>query len=132
MALIDLLDPGRQIVEGAPLCDRVNEDDSCCALVIRLGDGFEALLACRVPDLHFDVESVDREDFDFEVYADGGDVVGFEVIVDEAEEDVGFSDCSVSDDDQFDHVVVAIVCAFGMHWGDSFSWFYPDDYNRSH
>jgi len=124
MAVVDLFDPVGEIVEGPSFSNRVDKDDSSCSFIIRLSYSFEALLACSVPDLHFDVESIDWQDFYFEVYTNSGDVVEFELIVDETEKDVGFSDCSVSDDDEFDHVIIAFIRAFGLHFSDSYKLVY--------
>lgn len=46
-----VLDPVRHRQEGAPLGDVVCQDGPVGAAVVALGDGAEALLASRVPDL---------------------------------------------------------------------------------
>ena len=54
----------------------IDNDDAVSSLVIGRGDGFEALLACRVPDLQLDCLAVNLQCADFlrlfeshEVYA---------------------------------------------------------------
>jgi len=49
--LLNLCQPILDILKALFVCDVVDQDDAMCALVLRAGDGLEALLACCVPDL---------------------------------------------------------------------------------
>ena len=108
LRFIDLFDPVLEVVKGLAVGDTVDEDDTRCTFVVGFGDGFEPFLAGRIPYLHFDFDAVDIDGFDFEVDADGGDVRHFVLLVDVAQEDVGFPDCGVPNDDQLDQVVVLL------------------------
>lgn len=99
LRFVDLFDPVFKVIEGLAISDRIDQDDSCCALVIGLGNGFEAFLSSSVPYLHFNFDAIDVNSFDFEVDTDSGDVRHFVLLIDVAEEDVSFSDCGVSYDD---------------------------------
>ena len=77
--------------------------------VVCVGDGSESLLAGGVPDLELDVFVVDVEGFEAEVYADCCHVVLGELVVGETEEETGFADGGVADDDVFEEVVVLTV-----------------------
>jgi spermidine synthase len=66
---LNLLQPVFERLKGATIIHRVRHDNPHRALVVGLGDGLEALLAGRVPDLHADLLAVDLDGFDFEVDA---------------------------------------------------------------
>ena len=53
--LLDLLEPGGDIVEGLLLGDVVDQDDPVRALVVGRGDRLEALLPGRVPDVQLEL-----------------------------------------------------------------------------
>ena len=94
-----MLDPVLKVIEGFSLSDRVDQNYPSCSFVVRLCDGFESLLACGVPYLHLDFDSIDIDGLDFKVDANGGDMRHLVLLVDVSEENVSFSDRSVSDDD---------------------------------
>ena len=62
-----LFEPVLHGVEGGTVIDCVGHDDAHCALVVRLRDGFEALLPCCVPYLHAYLLAVDLDGLDLEV-----------------------------------------------------------------
>ena len=66
---LDLFQPVFHGVEGGAVIDCVGHDDAHRSLVVRLGYGLEALLACCVPDLHADLLAVDLDCLDLEVNA---------------------------------------------------------------
>lgn len=47
--------------------DSIGQNDTFGSFIIRLGDGFEALLASSVPDLKFHLFAVDENCFGFEI-----------------------------------------------------------------
>ena len=87
-----MIDPVRYVLKGLVIGDRIHKDDPCGPLVVSLRNGLESFLSSSIPNLHFDVDFIDGDDFDFEINTDGGDVVHFVLIVDVSEKDVGFAD----------------------------------------
>lgn len=61
-------------------------DGEGVTLVVGIGDGAEAFLACRVPDLQFDVLVVAGDCLEAEVHSDGRHVVLVELVVGESQE----------------------------------------------
>lgn len=55
---------------------------------------------------------VNLDCFDFEVDSDGGNIIVLEILLAESHEDVGFTDTRVTDDYEFDEVVVGLVFSF--------------------
>ena len=79
---LDLVHPVFDGAEALAVGDVVGDDDAVGALVVAARDGFEALLASRVPDLQFDGLAVDLDGPDLEVDADGRhEVVGEDVVL---------------------------------------------------
>ena len=52
----------------------------------------ETLLACGIPELEFDVGGVEGKGVEFEIDADGAEVLGFEGVGEVAVEQGGFAD----------------------------------------
>lgn len=102
LILIDLLQPVLQAIKGFSIIDCIDKNNAGCSFVISLCDGFKPLLACSVPYLHFNFDTVNRNCFDFEIDADGCNMGHFVFLINIAEEDISFADCSISDDDYFD------------------------------
>ena len=76
--LLNLTHPVIDALITLLICGVIDNDDSVRSLVIGRSDGFEALLACRVPDLQLDCLAVNLQCADFlrlfeshEVDADG-------------------------------------------------------------
>ena len=114
--VIDLTHPPLYVFEGAAIDDGKCEDDAGCPLVVGLGDVFELLLSCGVPDLQLELLVVDLDGFDFEVDSDGGDVGLLEVVLAEAHDEVGFADPAVANDDDLGHIVVVDVFLCFFHF----------------
>ena len=106
----DLPHPLVQAFEGGPVINGVGEDDARGSLLVGLGDGPVAFLAGSVPDLQLEPLVVDGEGLCLEVNADGGDVVFFEGLVDEVEDEVGLADAAIPDYDQLGQNVVGLLC----------------------
>lgn len=66
---LDLPEPVFHGVEWLQIIDRVGHNDAHGSFVVRLGNGLEALLTSRVPDLHADFFTVDFQCLDFEINA---------------------------------------------------------------
>ena len=82
------------------VCDVVDDNDAVGAAVVGRGDGAEALLACRVPDLELDRLALEFDGADLEVYADGRDVRLGVGVVCEAEEEARLADARVADQEE--------------------------------
>lgn len=95
------------VLEGSGIVDRVDHYDASCALVIRLGNVFESLLASRVPDLQLNPFVSDSDCLDLEVHSDCGDVVGPEGALAELDKEVGLADPAISDYYQLQDIVVS-------------------------
>ena len=67
--LLDLLHPVLDVLEGALVRHVVHEEDAHGPAVVRRGDGPEALLPRRVPDLQLELLVVQREGLNLEVDA---------------------------------------------------------------
>lgn len=102
-------------MESFSVIDWVYEYDSSSSFVISFGDSFESLLAGSIPDLHFDFDAVDIDGFDFEIDTDGGDMSYFILFIGISEKDVSFANSGVSDDDNFDKVVVLFLFSSFCH-----------------
>jgi len=98
------------VVEGFLVGDVVDDDDAVGAAIVRGCDGAEALLARRVPDLQLYRFPVQFNGANFEVDADGGDVRLRVSVVGEPEQQTGFAHPRVSDQQQFEKIIV-----FGIH-----------------
>ena len=109
MRLVDLLYPVFHIIEGFAVGDGVYQDDTSCSLVISLSDGFEAFLASGIPNLHFDLNALDVNSFDFEVHADGGHVGHLVLLVDVPQQNVRLAHRRVPDYHQLHQVVVFLL-----------------------
>lgn len=79
------------------ISDRVDKEDSSSPLVICLSDSFESFLPCGIPNLHFNLDAIDHQRFDFEVDADRRHVIDLILGVDEAQHDVRLPHCCVPD-----------------------------------
>jgi hypothetical protein len=90
-----LLDPIGDVFEGLLVSDRVHEDNARRSLIVGFCDGFEPLLTSSVPNLHFDVDSIDGKNLNFIVDANSGDVADFVLVVDEAKQDIGFPNSTI-------------------------------------
>merc|ERR1719458_1536870 len=79
-----------------------------CAAVIGGCNCAEPLLAGCVPDLKLHPIAPDVDGPDFEVDANGGDVVSREGVVGEAHEERALAHAGVADDEQLEEVVVVL------------------------
>lgn len=77
--------------------------------VVRTGDSLESLLASCVPDLKFDSLVVEIESTDFEVNSDCGEETVREDVIGETEQKGGFTDGRVSNEKEFEKVIVVLI-----------------------
>lgn len=87
------------------ICEIEDKEDALTASVVGTGDSPEAFLPCSVPYLKLNVFAVYLYGFEAEVYSDGGKVVFWELIFDEADKDGRLSDSWVADDYSFVEMV---------------------------
>jgi hypothetical protein len=66
---VDLVQPLLDVGEGVPVGDVVDDDDAVGAAVVGRGDGAEALLPRRVPDLQLDGLGLQLDGADFLLHA---------------------------------------------------------------
>ena len=104
-------------LESFLICDRIYQNDSSCPFVIGFSNSFKSLLACCIPNLHFDFDSVNGYSLDLEVNAYGGDVRHLIFFVDISEENVSFSNGTVPNDDQLHQVIILLLIfsLIGIH-----------------
>ncbi len=62
---VDFLKPLLDVVEGVHIGDVIDDDDAVCTAVVRGGDGTEALLSGRVPNLELDSLSFELDGANF-------------------------------------------------------------------
>mmetsp|Transcript_15475 Transcript_15475/g.30563 ORF Transcript_15475/g.30563 Transcript_15475/m.30563 type:complete len:222 (+) Transcript_15475:36-701(+) len=89
--LLDLPDPVPDVVEGLLVCNVVHKQYSHRSSVVSRGDGAEALLPRRVPDLQLELLALLLDGADLEVDADGGDEGRGERIIREAQQQTTLS-----------------------------------------
>jgi hypothetical protein len=65
--LLDLRDPVANRFERTAICDIVHEEDSLGTAEVRGGNGTEALLTSRVPNLELDASAINIDVLDLEI-----------------------------------------------------------------
>jgi len=86
----------------------VHDDDAVRAAVVGAGDGAEALLTSRVPDLQLDGLAIELDRPNLEVDADRADVALGVGVVGEAQEQARLADAGVADQHELEHVIVLL------------------------
>ena len=89
----------------------VYNHDSTSSLVVLLSDGSISLLTGCIPDLEFDFFAVHIDSLRGKLDADGWFIGSVEFVLGVSDENVGFSDTGVSDDDDFEKIL-NIHCYF--------------------
>ena len=102
-------------MEGLTGVDGEDDENSLAVAVIILCDGFVFVLTSSVPNLQFNSNSVQFDDLEDIIDADGHHVVFDELSLAVAQQDVAFSDSGVSDDDYFLEVV-EVLLAFAFNF----------------
>ena len=110
---LDLFNPTGDVLEGLFIIDGISKDDSSSSFVVGLSDISESFLSGGVPDLKFDFRIINVDCFEFEVDSDSGYIAVFEDSIAEFGEKVGFTDSTVTDDDDFSKKIV-LVFGHGM------------------
>ena len=96
------------MVEAVDVCDVIDEHDALCSSVEAGGDAVEPLLPRSVPDLQLHCSSCDLQSPNLKVYPYGWDEgVAEGGLITEPEDDAGFPNTRVANQEQSDHAVWA-------------------------
>lgn len=96
------------MVESLSSCYVVYEECSDGTPVVRSSDRTEVLLACSVPNLKLNVFVANFDGFCSEFNSDGYVVGCASLVFDELQHNTGLTNTSVSDNDEFEQVMVRI------------------------
>jgi hypothetical protein len=99
--LINLGHPLINIIKGFLIGNGIRQDNAMCTLIIGLGNILIPFLASSIPNLKLKPMVIYSYSFNLEVNSDGGNIVCFELIVAESDENVGFADTAITDYDEF-------------------------------
>jgi len=103
--LLGILEPACEVVEGFSPRDVVYEQRTRRTPVVASCDAAEALLSRGVPNLQFDLLSVDCDEPRSKLDADGEVVHWLKALVCELQEEARLADAGVSDDDVLEEVL---------------------------
>ena len=103
--LMQLWKPSTQTLEGFGFGEVVDNDCSLGTPIVRVRQGSEPLLTSSVPNLGFHDFVLDVERFGGKLHPDSGSAIDNEGIIDEAVEDVGFTDARIANDDNLKQVI---------------------------
>ena len=106
--LLSFNHPIFNVDERLSVSDVKDEQKSLGAFVVSSSDGFELFLAGSVPDLELDDTASSFEGSYFEVNANGGKESLIEDVISEPEEERGFADGGVADEEDFEDEVVIL------------------------
>lgn len=98
------------ILEGLSIINAVGKYDASRAFIISLCDGSKSLLPSRVPELEANSFVPNCDSFDLEVNTDCSHVVAIKIFIAESQNQVSFSYPTVSDHDDFEHIIVCLFC----------------------
>lgn len=104
----NLFQPHRHIIERILISAIIRNDNAHSAFIVGLSDGLVALLPCGVPDLQLYLLAVYFDGFDFEVYADCGEMGSGEGVVRKAQQKAGLAYPRVPNDQQLYQIVVVV------------------------
>jgi hypothetical protein len=79
--LLDLTHPVMNVLVRLLVSNIVGHDDAVSTLVVRGCDSLEALLSSSIPDLEFNLLSINFNSLNFEVNPDGGHEVIGELVI---------------------------------------------------
>jgi len=111
---VDFLQPLLHVGECVVVSDIIDNNNAVCSTVVRRGDGTETFLSCGIPNLKLDSLAFELNSTNLEVNANCRYVAFCIGIVCETEEKAGLSDAGVTDEKEFEEVVVLA----GVHVGD--------------
>lgn len=84
--LLRIPNPIAHIIEGPLIGHIIDEEDAHGTPIVGIGDGAEALLSRRIPNLQLDALALQFHGANLEVNANGGDETGCEGVVAEAQQ----------------------------------------------
>lgn len=100
--------PVFNVNERLSVSDVKDEQKSLGTFVIRSSDGFELFLSSGVPDLELDNTASSFKGSYFKVDSDGGEESLIEDVIGEPEEERGFADGGVADEEDFEDEIVIL------------------------
>ena len=104
--LLNLGDPVANALKGSSIRHVVHQKNSLGTAEVRGGDGAEAFLSGRIPNLKLDALVVHFNVLDLEIDSDGGDEGGGKRVVGVTKEETGFPDSTIANHEQLAlHVV---------------------------
>lgn len=104
--LFNFLQPSPQIVKSLISSDIIGQEDAVCSPVEYPGHRLERFLSRRVPNLQFDYFIVNPDAIGSELYSYGDLMLLLEFIVHYSLHETTLADSSVTNDDQFEEVVL--------------------------
>jgi hypothetical protein len=104
-----LLDPILNILKRLAFVYGVSEHNAHSPSVVGLRDGFESLLASRIPNLEPDFIFANGNSLNLEIDSDCGEMRSHEIILTEPEEHVRLADAAVANHEQFDQIIVTRI-----------------------
>lgn len=106
--LLDLSHPCLNVLEWPTIGNGVHENNALSTLVVCCGYILEPILASCVPNGHFESNVTNLKNFHLKVNSNGGSVDSSELLLSKSKENIGFSNCGISNDYNFDHIVIII------------------------
>ena len=116
LGLVELFHPVFKTLESFPIIDCIYQQDTGSSLIISLGDSLEPFLSSGIPDLHLDLDIIDINGLDFEIYSNCCDMCHLVLFISVTQENVSFADCWIPDDNYLHKVVVFLLLATFGHF----------------
>ena len=110
--LFNLIVPGLNIDEGFVPCHIISQENTVGSSIKDSSDWFVGLLACCVPDLHFDNFVFHFDTERAELNTNGDLVFCLKLIVHDSLHKTRLANPSVANDDEFEHVIVLVLQGF--------------------
>ena len=102
-------------MEGLSVIDRIYKHNAGCSFIIRLSHSLEPLLPCCVPNLHLDLDIINIDSLDLKINPNRGNMRNLVLFIRIPQQNIGLADSRVTDDDDFNEVVVFLLLATFGH-----------------
>lgn len=124
LRLTYLFYPIFQIEKSFAIGNRIDKNNSCGSFIIGLSDGFKPLLPGSIPDLHFNFNAINVKCFDLKIDTNGSNMGHLILLVNIAQQNIGFSYCWIADDDYLNEIIVFLLLASSSHWLLQLIWYW--------